>query len=62
MSDIESSDYSLWVKLANDPSQSEEARRQYRTKMEAHINEKLREALQFATKQISPTADSPPKR
>jgi hypothetical protein len=39
------SDYAVWVELANDPSQSEEARKQYRAQMEAYIHEKLREAF-----------------
>jgi len=46
MSNDEDSDYALWVQLANDPSQPEEARQQYRAKMEAYIHEKLREAFQ----------------
>jgi flagellar biosynthesis protein FliP len=54
MSNDEDSDYGLWVQLANDPSQSEEARQQYRAKMEAYIHEKLREAFQFAANQTSP--------
>jgi hypothetical protein len=45
MSKEEDSDYALWVELANDPSQSEEARQQYRAQMEAYIHEKLREAF-----------------
>jgi uncharacterized protein (DUF885 family) len=45
MSKDEDSDYALWVQLANDPSQSEEARQQYRVQMEAYIHEKLREAF-----------------
>ena len=45
MSIDEDSDYAEWVQLANDPSQSEEARQQYRAKMEAYIHEKLREAF-----------------
>jgi flagellar biosynthesis protein FliP len=54
MSDEESSDYSLCVQLANDPSQSEEARQRYRARMEAYIHEKLREAFQLAGKQTTP--------
>ena len=45
MSDDEASDYALWVKLANDPSQTEEARQQYRAQMQAHVHRKLREAF-----------------
>jgi GTP1/Obg family GTP-binding protein len=57
----DSSDYALWVKLANDPNQSEESRRHYRERMESYIHRKLREALQFATQQTAapPTAIAP---
>jgi flagellar biosynthesis protein FliP len=54
MSDEESSDYSVWVQLANDPSQSEEARQRYRVQMEAYIHEKLREAFQLAAQRTTP--------
>ena len=60
MSRDEDSDYALWVQLANDPSQSEEARQQYRAKMEAYIHEKLREAFQFAANQTSPAPPASP--
>ena len=46
----EASDYALWVKLANDPSQTEEDRQRYRARMEAHVHRKLREAFQFAAR------------
>jgi hypothetical protein len=58
MSHDESSDYSLWVLLANDPSQPEETRQHYRARMEAYIHEKLREAFQFAAQQ-TPSSPSP---
>jgi uncharacterized protein (DUF885 family) len=45
MSNDEDSNYALWVQLANDPRQSEEARQGYRAQMEAYIHEKLREAF-----------------
>jgi hypothetical protein len=63
MGNDESSDYSLWVKLANDPSQSEEARRHYRVQMEAYLHKKMRDAFQFAAKRTlpPPTTTSPPK-
>jgi flagellar biosynthesis protein FliP len=51
MSTDDSSDYALWVTLANDPKQSEEARQHYRTRMEAYVHRKLREAFQVAAKQ-----------
>lgn len=49
--DVPGGDYELWVRLANDPSQSEEARRQYRERMAAHVHEKMRDAFRFATQQ-----------
>ena len=58
MSNDESSDYSLWVLLANDPSQSEEARQHYRARMEAYIHEQLREAFRFAAQQ-TPASSTP---
>ena len=46
MSIDEDSDYAEWVQLANDPSQSEEARQRYRAQMEDYVHQKLREAFQ----------------
>jgi hypothetical protein len=57
MSTDDSSDYALWLALANDPNQSEEARQHYRGQMEAHVRRKVREAFQFAAKQTSPRAE-----
>jgi hypothetical protein len=57
MSNDESSDYSLWVLLANDPSQPEEIRQHYRARMDAYIHEKLREAFRFAAQQVSAPAE-----
>jgi hypothetical protein len=54
MRDNESSDYAQWVKLANDPSQSEEARQHYRAQMEAYVHQKMREAFRFAAATIRP--------
>jgi hypothetical protein len=48
MSQDESCDYELWVRLANDPSQSEAARQQYRTRMEDYLRRKMREAFRMA--------------
>lgn len=53
MRDTESSDYALWVQLANDPSLSEEVRQRYRAQMEAYLHKKMREAFQVATRQTS---------
>ncbi len=54
MSDQESSDYPLWVKLANDPSQSEEDRQRYRARMEAYMLQKMRDAFRFAAATTRP--------
>ncbi len=51
MSEDEASDYELWVRLANDPSQSEEARQRYRAQMEAYVHRKMREAFRLAAEQ-----------
>jgi len=60
MSDDESSEYAQWVQLANDPSQSEEARQRYRALMEAYIHEKLREAFRLAANEPPPGPTTPP--
>jgi hypothetical protein len=55
------SDYELWVRLANDPSQSEEARQQYRERMAAYVHQKMRDAFRFATQQtLNPPAGGKP--
>jgi hypothetical protein len=63
MSNDESSDYALWVKLANDPGQTEEARQHYRAQMEACVHRRMRAAFQFATQQAlaSPASAVLPK-
>ena len=48
MSEHESSDYALWMELANHPGQSEECRRHYRLRMEDYLHNKVREAFRFA--------------
>jgi hypothetical protein len=48
MSTADLAEYALWLKLANDPSQSEDARRQYRARLEAYVHTKLREAFKLA--------------
>ena len=53
MSEPESSDYALWVQLANDPSQPEAVRLQYRAQMEAYLHRKMREGFQVAIRQTS---------
>jgi len=55
------SDYELWVRLASDPSQSEEARQQYRERMAAHVHEKMRNAFRLATQlTLDPPAGGKP--
>jgi hypothetical protein len=54
--DVPSGDYELWVRLANDPSQSEQARQQYRERMAEYVHQKMRAAFRFATQQ---TLNSP---
>lgn len=39
-------DYSLWLQLANDPSQTEEARLYYRARMEGVVHTQMRDAFQ----------------
>ncbi len=52
--DDSAEDYALWVQLANDPSQPEEARQRYRAQMEAYVHEQLREAFRLAAEQTPP--------
>jgi hypothetical protein len=58
MSTDDASDYVLWVGLANDPNQSEEARLHYRKQMEAHVRRKVRDAFQSAASQTLPLSTS----
>jgi hypothetical protein len=55
MNNEEFSEYSLWLKLANDPSQSEKARRHYRSQMEGYMHRKMRQAFQLAAQQTHPS-------
>jgi hypothetical protein len=45
------SDYEFWMRLANDPRQSEEARQHYREQMDTHMKGRLRAAFRFAAAQ-----------
>jgi hypothetical protein len=47
MDETQSSQYLLWVKLANDRSQSEQARQHYRALMEESLHQQLREAFRL---------------
>jgi hypothetical protein len=44
----ESSDYFAWMQLANDPSQTEEARQQYRARMEEFVRARMLSAFRLA--------------
>ncbi len=57
MNSNEASEFTRWVELANDPSQSEEARQQYRSRMEAYVHRKMREGFQLAAGEA--LADTP---
>jgi flagellar biosynthesis protein FliP len=53
MYEDESAEYAMWVQLANDPSQTEEARQRYRALMEDYVITQLREAFRFASVEAS---------
>jgi hypothetical protein len=44
-------DYTLWMQLANDPSQTEEARQYYRARLESTVHTQMRDAFQSAAAQ-----------
>jgi hypothetical protein len=52
-------DYSLWVQLANDPSQTEEARQYYRSRMEGVVHAQMRDAFRFAGATSAATEKAP---
>jgi hypothetical protein len=45
----ERSDYAAWMRLANDPSQTEEARQNYRARMDGFVRARLINALRIAS-------------
>jgi hypothetical protein len=53
MDEARSAEYRLWMKLANDPSQSEQARQHYRALMEEHLHLQLRSAFQLARRSVA---------
>jgi hypothetical protein len=59
LNDEESTNYSLWVRLANDPSQSEQARQHYRAQMEAFLRERMREAFRAASQKAHSGKSTP---
>jgi hypothetical protein len=44
-------DYTLWMQLANDPKQTEEARKYYRARLESLVHAQMRDAFQLAAAQ-----------
>jgi hypothetical protein len=52
-------DYSLWVQLANDPSQSEQARLYYRALMQEHLHQQLRDAFRMASQRTQSSKGAP---
>jgi hypothetical protein len=54
----QSADYALWVKLANDPSQSEQAREKYRALMQEHLHQQLRDAFRLASQKAQSHKDA----
>jgi hypothetical protein len=54
----EEQDYALWVKLANDPSQSEQVRQHYRALMEEHLHQQLRDAFRLASQKAQSQKDA----
>jgi hypothetical protein len=59
LNDDESTNYPLWVRLANDPSQSEQARQHYRAQMEAFLRDRMREAFRAASQKMLQPKDAP---
>ena len=48
MEENDFADYALWLQLANDPSQTEEARAQYRARMQEVMRARMRDAFRQA--------------
>jgi hypothetical protein len=59
MSDDASADYALWVRMANDPSQSEQTRLYYRARMETYLHAKMREAFVLAARARPAASEDP---
>ena len=45
----ELADYASWLQLANDPSQTEEARERYRARMQEFMRTRMRDAFRAAS-------------
>jgi hypothetical protein len=53
----EFADYALWLQLANDPSQTEDAREHYRARMQEFMRARMRDAFRAASStQAQPSA------
>ena len=50
------SEYDQWVRLANDPAQTEETRRECRAKMDAYLKERLRREFELVAQAGLPKA------
>ena len=48
MNENDFADYALWLQLANDPSQTEQARAQYRARMQEFMRARMRDAFKQA--------------
>lgn len=49
-------DYRECLRLANDPSLTDEARREYRARLEAYTHQRMREAFRCAVKTTAPSS------
>jgi hypothetical protein len=49
MNTDEFADYTLWLQLANDPSQTEQARQRYRARMQEFMRARMRDAFRAAS-------------
>jgi len=50
-------DYVAWMRLANDPSQTEEARQQYRARMEEFVRARMVSAFGWPQRRARPALD-----
>lgn len=57
----ESAEFALWLQRANDPSVSEEERRECRVLMDGYLQARLRDAFRAAAATGSATASQPCK-
>lgn len=56
MNDNEFADYALWLQLASDPSQTEQAREQYRARMQEFMRARMRDAFRAASSEPRPSS------